>query len=177
MLVCAPWLAAQTPKLQPGARVRVIDLDRGNAVAYEGALSALRGDTVLLSAGSGAGGISAVALGGSRSLEVAGPSHHHVGRRVLLGAGIGAAAGAVIGLATYRPCNSSEFMGCMLDFGPGGNAAGGAIIGVVSGTLVGLVVGLVATDRDWYPASTQGVRVGMVPLPSGRIGVGAALSF
>lgn len=62
------------------------------------------------------------------------------GRGALIGAGTGAAIGALIGLASYaRPhCSSGSFC---FDFGPGANAAGGAILGAAVGTIIGAVGG------------------------------------
>ncbi len=116
-------------------------------------------------------------LDGGWRLEVAGQSRRHVGRRIVRGAGIGAVAVGVLAYIGYEPCTSQEFLGCMLDTGPGGAAAAGAVVGAFYGAVVGLAVGLLTRDVEWLPVRTEGVRVGLAPLPAGRLGLGAAVSF
>ena len=65
---------------------------------------------------------------------------HALWRGTLLGAAGGALLGALIGVATYEPTDCTGAFIC-LDFGPGYNAAGGAVIGALSGAVIGLAAG------------------------------------
>lgn len=52
---------------------------------------------------------------------------------------LGVLVGAAIGLATYEPCVSDEFMGCLFD-DPKVNAFEGGFLGLVIGISAGLVL-------------------------------------
>lgn len=54
-----------------------------------------------------------------------------------LGLLVGAATGALIGLASYQKPAPGPWV---FDFGPGASALGGAILGIPAGTLVGVLV-------------------------------------
>lgn len=169
---------AQTPPLTEGARVRVVPTDADLSWAVEGRLVRLRADSVTIELSYPPGRVRGFCLDGSWRVEVAGRGHRHVGRRALWGAGIGAVAVGVLAAASYEPCTSQEFLGCMLAPTSAADAGGrGALGGAVLGGVVGLVVGLVARDVEWLPVGAEGVRVGLAPLPAGRTGLGAAFSF
>lgn len=170
-------VGAQMPPLAQGAWVRVVQTGTNAAGVFEGRLFRLRGDTVMIELSVPGGDVFAFPLDGGWRLEVTGPRHRHVGRRVVRGAAIGAVALSVLAYIGYEPCTSQEFLGCMLDTGPGGAAAAGAVGGAFLGGVVGLVVGLLTRDVEWLPARTEGVRVGLVADPAGRLGLGAAVRF
>jgi hypothetical protein len=56
----------------------------------------------------------------------------------------------------------------------GGFALGFGVAGLLVGTLVGTVVGL---EPRWVPVSTNDVRVGLAPPPSGHSGLGLSIAF
>lgn len=64
------------------------------------------------------------------------------GRRgVFIGMGVGAVIGAVIGYSSYKkPPPSQGLFDFNLDFGPGLDAVGGALIGLPSGALLGGII-------------------------------------
>lgn len=68
------------------------------------------------------------------------------GKSVLIGMGIGALIGGIIGSATYEPCvpnSSSPFsqLQCVGDLGPGIPILGGVLIGIPIGALAGGISG------------------------------------
>lgn len=169
---------AQTPPLTQGARIRVVQTGSNGAGVFEGRLFRLRGDTVMIELSVPAGiayglgsrlegNVQGFVLDGGWRLEVAGQRHRHVGRRVVRGAAIGAVALGVLAYLSYEPCVPQGFLSCMLDTGPGGAAAAGAVGGAFVGGVVGLAVGLLTRDVEWLPARTEG----------GRLGLGAAVRF
>lgn len=85
-------------------------------------------------------------------LEVAQGTHRHVAKGALIGFGVGAVVGGILGYATHSSgCKSSG--GCIaIDFGPGGDAAlAGGILGVL-GLVVGGIAGTYQTDT-WVPVA------------------------
>jgi len=174
LVAFAGALPAQAPPLTPGARVRVVPIGEDGYWAVEGRLLRLRPDSVTIELTYPTGRIRGIALDGTWRVEVAGQSHRHVGRRVLWGVGIGAAAVGFLAYAGYEPCTSQQFLGCMLDPGPGGSAAFGAIFGAFLGGAVGLTVGLLTRDVQWLRVQTEGLSVGLAPLPAGGLGVRAS---
>ena len=64
-----------------------------------------------------------------------------VGRGAAIGAGTGAVVGALVGVASYEPPHCPPGPWFCVDFGPGIEAAGGAMLGIVVGSLVGGMVG------------------------------------
>lgn len=177
LCVLCQVVAAQAPPLAQGARVRVVQTGTSGGGVFEGRLFRLRGDTVTFDLAVLRGDVYTFVLDEGWRLEVAGPRRHHVGRRIVRGAGIGAVALGFLAYLSYEPCTSREFLDCMLDTGPGGAAAAGAVGGAFVGGVVGLAVGLLTRDVEWLPVRTEGVRVGLAPLPAGRLGLGAAVGF
>ena len=169
--------SAQTPPPAKGARVRVVQTNAKHPGVFEGRLFRLRADTVTIELSVPGGSVFDFPLDAGWRLEVPGQSRRHVGRRVVRGAAIGAVALGFLTYVSYEPCTSEAFLGCMLDTGPGGAAAAGAVGGAFLGGVVGLAVGLLTRDAEWLPVRTEGVRVGLAPLPAGRLGIGAAVRF
>jgi len=171
-------LSAQTSPPLLGARIRVIQRIANDSSVVEGRLLRLRPDTVTIELMGALGRVRSIALDGSSRVEVAGRGHRHVGRSVLWGAGIGAVLVGALAAASYEPCTSDEFMGCMLaPTSPAAAAGYGALLGMPSGAVVGLAVGLLTRDVEWRPVRTEGVRVGLAPRPGRRLGLGVTLSL
>ena len=70
----------------------------------------------------------------------------HRGRNSLIGLGVGAVVGAIIGAAAHNDCN-----GCWFETSRGGDAAGGAIL--LGGT--GAAVGALIPSRSWLEIYRQ----------------------
>ena len=60
-------------------------------------------------------------------------------RNTLIGAGVGAGAGTVIGAASFQPCSPSQSF-CIQPIGRGAIAAIGAVVGAVAGAIVGVLL-------------------------------------
>ena len=103
-------------------------------------------------------------------------------RKVLKGAAIGTlsagAAGAILGAATYTPCESTEFLGCLMaPTSASESAAIGGVLGGALGLIVGTLVGLPKRD-DWHRVSLDASRVAVAVTPRGRsTNVGLSLRF
>ncbi len=64
-----------------------------------------------------------------------------LGRGIGYGALIGAGFGAIVGLVTYQKPAPGNGWFSSLDFGPGFNALGGAILGILPGLIIGGIIG------------------------------------
>ena len=109
-----------------------------------------------------------VPLGSVWSLKVS-RRHGHAGTGALIGFWVGA-TGGVIAFALEPPCPA----GALFCFRP--SPIAGALVGLPSAGIGALVGALVQTD-EWLPMSLYHFRVGLVPLPAGRLGLGASLAF
>ncbi len=86
---------------------------------------------------------------------------------------VGAAVGALIGLASYEECVPS----CFGPDGPEINALGGAVIGGLGGLVVGALIGS-ATEADrWQEVPLDRLRVNLGPQRDGRFGFWASVRF
>lgn len=84
-------------------------------------------------------------------LEVARGTHTTKAKSSLVGFFLGAATGAAIGAATYRPsCN-----GFCFDLGPGAVAAFGGVVGGAGGAILGALIGRRQSDT-WVPVTMPG---------------------
>jgi hypothetical protein len=63
----------------------------------------------------------------------------HRMRNTLIGAAVGAGAGAVIGAASYQPCSPSQFL-CIQPVARGAIAGIGAVVGSAAGAVVGALL-------------------------------------
>ncbi len=158
--------AAQT--VIPGARVRVVDVQRRTSV-LTGELIRMAGDTVTISATDWRTGATQTVLvvGAQHRLEVSAGTHRRTGRGIGLGFLVGAAIGGVVGI-------TSQPTGSYLDPGRGGRAALGAIVFSLPGMLIGGMVGHATKVDDWRPVDHPPVRVGIAP---GSRGVLLTASF
>jgi hypothetical protein len=53
----------------------------------------------------------------------------------------------------------------------------GVMLGATGGTVVGLLIGGDLTTERWREVPVSSLRVGLAPLPAGRLGLGAAVRF
>jgi len=174
----APTTAAGAPGplesvVMVGSRVRVSQRDR--ATPLVGRVTAVRGDTLEVLP-DGGGAAVALPLGAMARLE------RSFGRRGhgLAGAGIGLAAGALVGglvgSAAYRPCTQTGMFACMFAPASRGEAAAlGAGLGGVAGVVVGLVIGAQSVSESWQTIPLADLPVTVTPLRGGRTGLGLAL--
>ena len=103
-------------------------------------------------------------------------------RKMLKGAAVGTlsagAVGAILGAVSYTPCESTEFLGCLM---APASATESAVLGGVAGGVLGLIVGtLVGLPKrdDWHQVSLDASRVAVVVTPQGRgTAVGLSLEF
>jgi len=160
--------ASQRVRLSYDCRTRTLSAGqvRSECQRKSGTVIVLRGDTLILSAGSAT---KTHRLSAVTRIEVSRGRRSHG----LTGAVIGAPVGAVAGLAILTLANGAWVCG---DYEIGalcGAVAGGGVIG---GALLGaLVGGAVKTDR-WEDVSFNSVRVTIVPQPT-RFGLSAAFYF
>ena len=160
-------LAAQSDSaaqpLHPGQRVRVSSVARLKPVT--GVVLASTRDSLLVRA-EPAGDTATFAVAQLSRLEVSAGSRTHRLRGAALGFGSGAVLGALVGVATYRKSDCREFC---FDFGPGADAAAGAVVLGTVGTVAGLLIGW-RSSESWVPVadgSAPSVHVSIGPA-SGR---------
>jgi hypothetical protein len=102
-------------------------------------------------------------------IELTAGTRRHRLRDAGLGFAYGAGIGTVLGLVTYRKPDCSAGGFC-LDFGPGADAAVGAVVFGTLGTMIGLIIGSHSTET-WVPVtkySSQPIRVGIGPARDGQ---------
>jgi len=169
-------LTAQQPlPLTPGQRVRVVIPGPGGRPARHVTGNLLRqgADTLVLVTG---GGLVrpetlAVALAPDRRLEVVAGTRSRWREGAGVGCALGLVAGAAIGAGQRRspgPWNVGPDIDPQILLA---GIAGGA------GCLVGWAVGSSIRTETWAPLEKAGVRLGLAPLPAGRLALGAAISF
>jgi hypothetical protein len=144
--------------------------------AKEGTLTEVRGDTLLVrTAGGPPLGLlrrpTRVPANAITKLEVSLNQDAHLGAQFLLPL-IGGAAGAVVGYSAGPSCGSGfDGLGCGL------GRVGWGGLGLLGGSLLGLMIAEAAVPERWATLSPGSVRVGVAPLPSGRLGFGATVNF
>jgi hypothetical protein len=174
VLALATRVAAggQELPLSPGQRVRVTAPSLGFA-AVGARFVTQSNDTLLLRRGSS---VVHLPVASVTQLEVPGRLRID-GMRVLRfsagGAVVGAVTGALVGWG-YADAWGDEDWPAYPEFYIGAGAVAGIGCGLLVGALVGSVVGL---ERGWVPISTNDVRVGLAPPPSGHTGLGLSVSF
>lgn len=112
-------------------------------------LKKLAGDSLIISQDASTNAIPVASLVEMRNFKKS---------QFLKGAGIGfltgAAAGALIGWATYDKPQPSPDSFIVLDFGPGANALAGGVAGGLGGLLLGSAIGASAGKDDCYSLSS-----------------------
>lgn len=149
LLVSNPAHLHAQQSSQP-ARVRVVELEYRRVIAT-GTLAAWTGDSVVIVPDDTRTALRRIALNDTRRLE----QSFGMQRQTMQGLGLGALAGAVIGIffPFGKACPAGEFIcpGHMDRFGPWGNAlrliTPGAVIGALAGSLV--------VREAWRPALSE----------------------
>jgi hypothetical protein len=166
--------AARAASLYPGARVRITRIDEKPLVAIVVARVA---DTLVVRAPGQAQPLT-LPLAEISRLDVSTGRHRNVGKGALVGIVAGGALGAVLGAASYQPCESTEFLGCLLAPTDRGESAtlGGAVGGAL-GLVVGALIGVVRQDT-WKRVPLDGSRVAVSVRPRAHgAGLGVSLQF
>ena len=180
-------IGAETPEpvvwLSPGQRVRVMMPSAGIGLATA-TMVGMRGDSIVLaglapdtaSASRAAGGAQRVLpLAGLGSLEISHGVHGNPVWGAVYGALAGAAAGAALGSAATHDCGSWSFYGFSSDC-----VYNGGFLGFVAGAGVGAFIGSFVKSEKWERVpldQLHRLRIGLIPQPAGRLGLGAALAF
>jgi hypothetical protein len=117
-------------------------------------------------------------LGSITRLEVsAGRSSH---RRQGMGLGLlgGALIGAVVGAATYTPCSTTQFLGCLgAPTSRGGQAEEVGLVGALIGTFVGGFIGARRQTENWERVAVTARNVSVRIAPSGKAGLVVSAAF
>ena len=126
-----------------GSRVRVLSPVLGDQ-AQTGSVGSATSDTLVFLPHKTS---SSTAIGTPNivRLDVSTGTHSNKLKGALLGFALGAGVGAVIGSATYHPCNN-----CFDILGRGGNIAAGSVVGALVGTAGGMLIGSRRSD-SWVP--------------------------
>ena len=165
---------AQQSALAPGTKIRV-ELRTG--ARHHGRV--IKSDHDTLVAEWAGGSTPTFPVSDILQLEAVTGRHRSVRRAAAVGGVVGASLGAIGGALFYKPCQSTEFSGCLL--APNSRSESAQVNGLIYG-LLGLigggVVGLVPRDR-WQRVTPDGngVRFTHHTLPRGGRGVGLALAY
>jgi hypothetical protein len=167
--------AAQQSAVAPGTKVR-FELRTGDR--YEGRVISLRPEALEAEIPK-SGASASYPLTDIAKLEVVQGRRRPVLHGAAVGTGVGIILGGAVGAISYSPCESTEFLGCLLS--PGSrmqSAAMGATVLGLAGLVVGGVQGLIPRDR-WRSVQVDGsiVRFNMRALPRNETGIGLALAF
>ena len=162
LFACNPVSA----QLTPGQRVRIHSHEFGMNMR-EGFVHF---DSVLVLGGS-RGERMAIPLTSVTRLEVHRGTRNQVGKGALIGFGIGAGFGALIGLGTStQQCS-------MICFSPSESAAIGAAVIGIPGLLIGIVAGALSKSDRWEEVPLERVRVSFAPLGGGTCSLGLSVGF
>jgi hypothetical protein len=156
--------------VQPGQRVRVQSTVAHTPVLI-GAVEAVGTDTLVVrrADGAGAGVATAMPLSSIARLQVSRGRHSKWLTGLALGAGVGAASGAVIGAATHK---DNDIL-----FSTGDNAVLGAIVFTPVGALTGMVIGLLVKTERWQTVPLDRVSPSMGRGPDGRLNFAVRVTF
>jgi hypothetical protein len=140
-----------------GTRVRLTFASSNQRV--RGTVLSLDGDSIGVQAASpGTGTASRFALQGVKRMEVSVGRHHPVGKSILLGTGIGAATGVLIGLVVPLCEPSGGWFDCFLEPTTRSEAVEtGAVLSGFGGLVIGAIVGAIGHEK-WAPGTLPGWR-------------------
>jgi hypothetical protein len=178
LLACATLsrpATAQGMRPAAGSPVRLVRLP-GRVIVREGRLLRIAGDTVAILGTIGQrADTGRVVLNDTLRLEMPIGVTHKVWQGAVAGIAIGTVAGAIIGAASYKPCDPQEWF--CLDFGRGGTALlVGATVGAL-GAGVGALIGLGTSSPVWGMVDRAGPHALVTRPRGGGIGIGVTLSF
>jgi hypothetical protein len=163
-------VAQEPAPLQPGQRVRVRSTV-AHAPVLTGAVESIGRDTLIVRRedGAAAGVATAIPFSGIAQLQVSQGRHSRWVRGMLIGAGVGAVAGAIIGAATY---DEDDWL-----FSTGENAVLGALLFTPIGALTGAVIGLQVKTERWEGVPLDRVRPAVGGGAHGRVSFGIAVAL
>lgn len=166
--------AAAVPALSAGARVRIARTGEKPRIATVIGHSA---DTLVVKWPEFANPVP-VPIADISRLDVSTGQHRRVLNGMALGTASVGALGAVVGMITYKPCTSTEFLGCLL--APESRSASAVMGGAVGGAL-GLVVGTIVglqRHESWRRVPLEARRSAVSVSPHARgTRLGLALTF
>ena len=136
--------------LAPGLRVRILSPALGWRPKTGSVVSATSDTLVFLPAKQSIS--TALSTPTIAAIEVARGTRTHKLQGAMLGLFAGAAAGAILASATYKPPKCQTDTWCMDLWGQGGDTAAGGVLGGLLGMLVGAIVGDRQTD-NWVPVT------------------------
>lgn len=167
-LLCASPVAAQFTALDAGARVRVTSPQDGLKREIATVVG-VRGDSLAVT---GRSGSRTIAFSNVTSLEVSRGRRSMFMRDTALGFGVGALAGAVIGVVSYEECTECWF-------GPSSVSEsammGGAVLGAM-GLVAGALVGVFDRAERWE-RRVPGIKASVGPSRSGGVNLGLSRAF
>ena len=168
--------AAQAPA-DSGARVRI---SYANGPRLIGTLHAMTADSVRIVPEIG-NAVLSFARRDITTLEVSTARRRRFWRHLAIAVGVAGGTGATIAAATWEPCVSTEFLGCMLYPESRGEAfTMGLLVGVGLGAPVGVLIGALVKVDDWAPVS-QGPggkrRTSLRPTAGSRPGLAVSVAF
>jgi len=191
VLLAGPRVAAQEPQtLEPGQRVRVTAPTLFFAPSV-GILGSLSDDSIVLlhvrirtqyPSNLVDTLRASIPRSAVRSVEVNRGKRSAVAPACVIGAVVGAVAGAKIADANYTdPCAGSVGIAggaCQLMATSRGEAgAVGAFLGAAAGAVAGLLVGQALSTERWQTVPLAGLKVEVAQRPGGRMVVGVSLPF
>jgi hypothetical protein len=144
-------LAGQARTVAEGDRVRVTLRHGAAARRLVGRITAVGRDTLFLNA-EGQTAPMAIPKATIEKLEISTGQHGNAGRGALIGLGVGAIGGGIVGAADASHCNNSQSF-CL--FSSGGEMAIVATVFGAIGTVLGAVVGAISRSDRWETTPVQ----------------------
>jgi len=160
--------------LVPGDRVRITRDDEKPRVAT---VVSRTTDTLRVRM-EGVANTVAIPFAGISRIDVNTGQHRNLVKGMLFGTLGGGTMGAILGAASYEPCESKELLGCLLASDSQSDAATiGGVAGGALGLIVGSLIGAIRQDT-WkqMPLGERRVTVDIKPRAHGA-GLGVALKF
>ena len=157
---------ADATALVPGTRVRV----HQGAQSMTGSL--LYMDSTSLALVTGRADTVTTPLALITGIDVSRGTKSRAGRGALIGVGVGAASGIIVGIAA-----SGSDDGDFFDFSSGAWATGIGLTGAVLGAGIGAIIGATQHGDRWQPAVLPTVSVQSVGTDDRRIAVGVRIPF
>jgi hypothetical protein len=116
----------------------------------------------------------ALPLAAIERLEVSRHSGHRTGRGAVVGLGIGAAAGLIIGTTTYQPCPADNLCIMAPTSAVQQGIEGAAVFGFI-GAVAGALIGSTIRADKWENISMRAAL--LRPLPYNQVGLGITAAF
>jgi hypothetical protein len=157
--------------LEPGQRVRVSSTDRPQG-RYEAEVMAVRPDVLSLRTrdhGSSKWTTRDVPVSSITSLEVKYGEKSNVGKGSLIGGGVGAGLGLLLGIAVAAEdssCPSGSQFCVSIDYGAEAVPLAMLSLGLV-GAGIGAIIGALSPGTEWLEVPVEGLRIEPAPLVSG----------